>query len=539
MDDTLGIPCSTYAPSPATSDDERTAVSNKANGRSGSGAAAVRGTKSSSMSMIEDSRNGNNNFNASIGHEKSPVPPSAITMDENDVVTKRQRVEVKNGGVGNLEEDDRKKLFPEKLHEIITNKDEDPMIALSITWDNHGRSFRVLNSKVFEQEVLSQHFKCTKMKSCVRQLNLYKFMRVRKGKDQGSYYHPHFLRGCPQMAEQIRRSSKKNDEDNSVPDFYSLPSAEESPFPHSLPGSGAGFCNTMQKGVDMNRMNPNNMGQMPGFSHRQQFNDVSAYNNFTPQDMYGNQQGQFVPRGMTGNMGIHMGSFPHGNNPMKYGREQQPMARLQGQGWNMDSYSQISPRVVPSMPRPTFGQQVMHFRRGDNMNMMDPHMNVGMGPGNFMKYGSNVDDDSFHCVPRNFSSFGDIRKRNVHVGPGDNGPYENNGVLAQNFNPNFSNEGEFMGNGGRDDPREFTAPESKRAYFFGGTVTGCSGCGSPNFNCPCNSFPRNWRQGPAYSDTKLKQSKSQLDKEPSPLVYTSVDEMSNSDQNESYFKDMF
>ena len=124
--------------------------------------------------------------------------------------------------------------------------------------------------------------------------------------------------------------------DNSVPDFYSLPSAEESPFPHSLPGNGSGY----QKGMDVNVMNPNNMGRMPGFSHRQQFNDMSPYNNFNPQGMYGNQQGQFAPRGMTGNMGMNMGSLPHGNNPMKYGREQQPMARLQGQGWNMDSYSQ-------------------------------------------------------------------------------------------------------------------------------------------------------------------------------------------------------
>lgn len=215
MDDTLVTPNSAYEMSPTISDEEKTAVA-VASSSGGEGLAA-RASKSSTMTEHRSSSSGNN-VNASIGHDKSPVPPSAGTVDEDGVGTKRQRVEVKNAGSGSmgLEEDDRKKLFPEKLHEIITNKDEDPMIALSIAWDNHGRSFRVLNSKVFEQEVLSQHFKCTKMKSFVRQLNLYKFMRVRKGKDQGSYYHPHFLRGCPQMAEQIRRSSKKNDEGTCV-----------------------------------------------------------------------------------------------------------------------------------------------------------------------------------------------------------------------------------------------------------------------------------------------------------------------------------
>ena len=94
---------------------------------------------------------------------------------------------------------------------MLANEENCPVVDQSIRWDQHGRSFRVVNVKLFEENILTKLFKSTKMKSFVRQLNLYKFIRISKGRDQGSYYHELFLRGCPSLCRKIRRD--KNDED--------------------------------------------------------------------------------------------------------------------------------------------------------------------------------------------------------------------------------------------------------------------------------------------------------------------------------------
>ena len=97
------------------------------------------------------------------------------------------------------------RLFPEKLHDVISNKEGDVLVSKSIQWDSHGRSFRVLDTRLFEKVVLHKLFKSTKMKSFVRQLNLYKFCRITEGFDSGSYYHPLFLRGRKDLCESLRR----------------------------------------------------------------------------------------------------------------------------------------------------------------------------------------------------------------------------------------------------------------------------------------------------------------------------------------------
>jgi hypothetical protein len=56
-----------------------------------------------------------------------------------------------------------------------------------VSWQPHGRAFRVHDPEKFEKLILSSYFKSSKYKSFSRQLNLYSFVRLsRSGPDQGA-----------------------------------------------------------------------------------------------------------------------------------------------------------------------------------------------------------------------------------------------------------------------------------------------------------------------------------------------------------------
>jgi HSF-type DNA-binding len=99
--------------------------------------------------------------------------------------------------------------FPQALHQMLDDSIKCGYEDI-ITWQAHGRSFRVLDSKRFVAEVLPKYFKQTKWQSYLRQLALYGFLRItRKGDDCGSYYHERFLRGQPLLANTIARTAVK------------------------------------------------------------------------------------------------------------------------------------------------------------------------------------------------------------------------------------------------------------------------------------------------------------------------------------------
>lgn len=114
--------------------------------------------------------------------------------------------------------------FPRRLMNMLNRTD----VVKAICWLPHGRSFIVRDPKLFEDELYPRFFKPAKYKSFQRQLNLWKFLRIQKGFDAGSYYHPLFLRNKPNLVKKIilpknedtdRRSSNPN---NIEPDFYEL-----------------------------------------------------------------------------------------------------------------------------------------------------------------------------------------------------------------------------------------------------------------------------------------------------------------------------
>lgn len=91
--------------------------------------------------------------------------------------------------------------FPIKLHAILS----DPDLKSIVSWDDHGRSFRVIKSSEFESDVLPRFFDHKSMASFQRQLNGWNFCRVRTGEYRNSYYEEHFLRSMPWLCKKMCR----------------------------------------------------------------------------------------------------------------------------------------------------------------------------------------------------------------------------------------------------------------------------------------------------------------------------------------------
>ena len=112
--------------------------------------------------------------------------------------------------------------FPGKLMEVLNRSD----LAEIIEWMPHGRAFLVKQPKTFASQVLPRYFKQSKYLSFTRQLNLWEFKRITRGKDMGAYYHELFLRGRHNLAMRMKRQKikgtgmKLTPNPGSEPDFY-------------------------------------------------------------------------------------------------------------------------------------------------------------------------------------------------------------------------------------------------------------------------------------------------------------------------------
>ena len=116
--------------------------------------------------------------------------------------------------------------FPLKLHEMLdaasANNQED-----IVSWQPHGRCFVVHKPKEFVN-LLPKYFKLSKLPSFQRQLNLYGFQRLTRGRDKGGYYHELFLRDRTFLAHNIQRIKVKGtgvrarSNPDQEPDFWSM-----------------------------------------------------------------------------------------------------------------------------------------------------------------------------------------------------------------------------------------------------------------------------------------------------------------------------
>jgi HSF-type DNA-binding len=97
--------------------------------------------------------------------------------------------------------------FPLKLHYMLLSTAQEGMEHV-VSWQPHGRCFLVHKPKEFI-EMLPRYFKLSKLASFQRQLNLYGFQRLTRGRDRGGYYHELFLRDREFIAHSITRIKVK------------------------------------------------------------------------------------------------------------------------------------------------------------------------------------------------------------------------------------------------------------------------------------------------------------------------------------------
>lgn len=87
-----------------------------------------------------------------------------------------------------------------------------PTLASIITWLPHGRSWRILQQREFEEKVIPLYFRHGRFSSFTRQVSGWGFNRITAGADFNSYYHELFLRGKPHLCHQMKRLTPKDTE---------------------------------------------------------------------------------------------------------------------------------------------------------------------------------------------------------------------------------------------------------------------------------------------------------------------------------------
>ena len=95
-----------------------------------------------------------------------------------------------------------------------------------VSWQPHGKAFRVHQPEVFAETIMRRYFNQTLYQSFQRQLYIYGFRRIKKGKDMGGYYHSLFCRDKIAMSLRMTRvkikgaAAKNRGREIEAPDFY-------------------------------------------------------------------------------------------------------------------------------------------------------------------------------------------------------------------------------------------------------------------------------------------------------------------------------
>ena len=88
------------------------------------------------------------------------------------------------------DESHREPTFPMRLHMILSNPDFQDIVAFV----SHGRSWRIIDQRQFEDRVIPLYFRHQRYSSFARQVNGWGFRRISRGTDYNSYYHEVCLR---------------------------------------------------------------------------------------------------------------------------------------------------------------------------------------------------------------------------------------------------------------------------------------------------------------------------------------------------------
>jgi hypothetical protein len=138
---------------------------------------------------------------APIGASQASDPPHNSEENEKDHVAKKTNDDDK---------EDKKpqfkgitESFPQKLYRMLQEAEEyghDDVLSFS----PDGRAFNIHKPRTFLEDIMPRYFSTTCMSSFDRQLSLYGFRRVTKGRDKGYYCHRFFLKGRKGLVKMIK-----------------------------------------------------------------------------------------------------------------------------------------------------------------------------------------------------------------------------------------------------------------------------------------------------------------------------------------------
>ncbi|KAL7463057.1 hypothetical protein ACHAXS_003435, partial [Conticribra weissflogii] len=84
---------------------------------------------------------------------------------------------------------------------LLTRQD----LSSIICWMSHGRSWRIINTREFELQVIPLYFEHSKFSSFIRQAKGWGFRRICEGGHKNCYYNEYFLRGLPHLIKKMPR----------------------------------------------------------------------------------------------------------------------------------------------------------------------------------------------------------------------------------------------------------------------------------------------------------------------------------------------
>lgn len=77
-----------------------------------------------------------------------------------------------------------------------------------VSWVADGTLFKVHSPTEFSSVIMKRYFRHDRYKSFLRQLSMYKFVRITEGPHRGAYGHPQFLKGRVELSRFIGRGDK-------------------------------------------------------------------------------------------------------------------------------------------------------------------------------------------------------------------------------------------------------------------------------------------------------------------------------------------
>mmetsp|Transcript_10187 Transcript_10187/g.24371 ORF Transcript_10187/g.24371 Transcript_10187/m.24371 type:complete len:274 (+) Transcript_10187:246-1067(+) len=112
--------------------------------------------------------------------------------------------------------------FPWKLHRLLEEADLNGDSTI-VSWLPGNKAFKVHNRQEFANRIMPAYFSSAKYKTFQRSLNLWGFESVSKGRDKGACFHKFFVRGHPNLCENMRRVKIKGQQATKANKETSIP----------------------------------------------------------------------------------------------------------------------------------------------------------------------------------------------------------------------------------------------------------------------------------------------------------------------------